>query len=98
MSSSSQKSVTGEELARELIHILSSNYAVGPTRLLAAMKDRASVNGVAMKTLQVMYPVALDIGCFSHTIDHVGERSQTQTLSEFGSTWLMLLSHSAKTK
>ena len=53
------KSVTGEELACELIHILSTNYAVGPDRLLAAMKDRASVNGVAMKTLQVVYPNAV---------------------------------------
>ena len=92
------KSVTGEELARELIHILSVNYAVGPNRLLAAMKDRASVNGVAMKTLQIVYPNVLDIGCFSHTIDHVGERFHTPTLSEFGTALLMFFSHSAKTK
>ena len=38
------------------------------------------------------------MGCFSHTIDHVGEHFVTSTLSEFGTAWLMLFSHSAKAK
>ncbi len=78
------KCVTGEELARELIHILSANYAVGPTRLLAAMKDRASVNGVAMKMLQVVYPNVLDIGCFSHTTDHASRLPHSRNLEQPG--------------
>ena len=92
------KSLTGEELACELVHILSAHYTVGPNQLLAAMKDRASVNTVAMRTLQIIYPHVLDVGCFSHTIDHVGEHFVTPTLSEFGTAWLMLFSHSAKAK
>ena len=63
------KSMTGEEVAREWIHVLSSNYSIGPSSLIAAMRDRASVNDVATKTLKVVYPNVLDIGCFSHTIN-----------------------------
>ena len=68
------KSMTGEEIARVLISTLSVLYSIPSNCLLAAMKDRASVNGVAMRTLQIVYPMAVDIGCFSHTINLVGER------------------------
>ena len=67
------KSLKGEEIARELIHTLSTEYSIGANNLLAAMRDRASSNGIAMKTLKVLYPNLVDIGCFSHTIDRVGE-------------------------
>ena len=77
------KSMTGEEIARELIHVLSATYTIGPDQLIAAMRDRASVNNVAMRTLTVIYPRVLDIGCFSHTVDRVGEQFKTPILSEF---------------
>lgn len=92
------KSLTGEEIARELIHVLSSTYNISPNQLLAAMRDRASVNGVAMRTVKVVYPNAFDIGCFSHTIDRVGEQFSLPYLSEFWNTWIMLFSHSSKAK
>ena len=60
------------------------------------MHDRASANSVAMKTIKVMYPQVLDIGCFSHTIDHVGEKFATPVLDEFVSAWVLLFSHSPK--
>ncbi len=66
------KSLKGEEIARELIHILSTQYSVGSSDL-AATRDRASSNNVAMRTMAVVYPDLLDVGCLSHTIDHVGE-------------------------
>ena len=62
------------------------------------MHDRASANSVAMKTIKVMYPQVLDIGCFSHTIDHVGEKFVTPVLDEFISAWVLLLSHSPKSR
>ena len=54
------KSLNGEEVARELINVLSttSHYVV------ATMRDRASVNNVALRTLKILYPHLLDIGCF----------------------------------
>ena len=51
-----------------------------------------------MNTLQIIYPNVLDVGCFSHTLDHIGEHFETQTLSEYGIAWLMLYSHSNKAK
>ena len=52
-------SMTGEEIARELIHVLSATYTIDPDQLIAAMRDRASVNNVAMRTLAVLYPRVL---------------------------------------
>lgn len=92
------KSLSGEELARELISVLSITYSIRPNSLLAAMRDGASVNNVAIRTLQVVYPLLIDIRCFSHTIDHVGGRFQTPTLSEFITLWICLFSHSPKTR
>ena len=65
------KSVTGEELARELISVLSVTYSITSNSLLAAMRDEASVNNVAIQTLKIVYPLVIDIRCFSHTNDHV---------------------------
>lgn len=33
------KSMTGEEIARELVHVLSANYAIGPDQVIAVMRD-----------------------------------------------------------
>ena len=90
------KSLTGEEVARELLSVLSTEYGVVSSNLLAAMHDRASVNSVAVRTLKVLYPNVLNIGCFSHTIDHVGDNFDTPVLYDFGTTWVSLFSHSPK--
>ena len=80
------KCMTGTELARELISVLSVNYSVPPNTLLAAMRDRASVDNVALRTLKVVYPFVEDVGCFSHTINLAGEHFKVPTLSEFVSS------------
>ena len=90
------KNMTGEEVARELINVLSIKLGIGSEHLVAAMRDRASVNNVALRTLSVIYPRLLDVGCFAHTLDHVGENFKTPTLSEFISLWIALFSHSPK--
>ena len=66
--------------------------------VLAAMRDGASVNNVAIQTLRIVYPLVIDIRCFSHTIDRVGGRFETPVLSEFITLWICLFSHSPKTK
>ena len=92
------KSLTGKEIARELIHVLATEYSVGSNNLLAVMRDRASTNEVAMKTISVLYPCLVDVGCFSHTLDLVGEHFQTATLDEFGMLWISFFAHSPKVK
>ena len=60
------------------------------------MHDHASTNNVAMRSIRILYLSLLDIGCYSHAIDHVGEKCFTPTLHEFGLLWVSLFSHSPK--
>ena len=78
--------------------MLSTNFGIGSNHLIAAMRDRASANNVAMKTLKIVYPSVLDVGCFSHTLDLVGNYFKLPNLTEFLNYWLLLFSHSVKCK
>ena len=91
------QSLKGEEVAQEIIHVLSTDYSIASNCILAAIRDRASVNNAAMKTVAVLYPEMIDIGCFSHTIGHVGEHFKTPYLPKFGMYWVNLFSHGPKT-
>ena len=66
------KSMTGEEIARELINTISAQYSISSNILVAAMHDRAAYNGVVLRTLKVVFPTIVDVGCFSHTLEMVG--------------------------
>ena len=92
------KSMTGEELAQQLLSCLSTNLGVNSALLLAAMRDRASVNDVAIRTLKILYPNLADIGCSSHTLDHVGEKMVTPILDQFLKAWINLFAHSPKSR
>ena len=92
------KSMTGEEVARQIIMVLTAELGISSTLLVGAMRDRASVNEVAMRTVRVIYNEVIDIGCFSHTLDHVGERMQTPILEKFFRAWISLFSRSPKTR
>ena len=60
------------------------------------MRDRALVNSVAMATLKLLYPSLLDVGCFSHTLDRVGEHFQVPIADQFTRLWTLLFSRSPK--
>ena len=61
------KSLTGEERARQLIIALSTELSITSNLVLVAMRDRASVNDVAMRTISVVYNHMTDVG-FSHIL------------------------------
>ena len=88
------KSLCGKEVARELISVLLVSYGVRSSNLLASMRDRALVNNVAIRTLKVVYLLTVDVGCFSHTIDHVGGCFDTPTQNEFITLWISFFSQS----
>ena len=92
------KSLSGEEWARELLTAISTELGIGGSQLLAVMHDRASVNGVTMRTLSIMYPVVMDIGCFSHTLDLVGTKFNFPTVDKFMKHWEAIFTHSCKSK
>ena len=85
--------MTGEEIARELINVLSVTYSIGSDQLIAAMRDSAAVE----HWHAVVYSKLLDVGCFSHTIDRVGQHFKTPILSS-STSWIMLFSNSPKAK
>ena len=80
------KSMSGDEVARELIDILSVTYGIRSHLLVALMRDGASVNEAAMRVLKVVYPNVLDIRCFSHTLDLVEEKFKYPTLVDFSTS------------
>ncbi len=92
------KSLTGEALARQLLVALSTELSIRAELVLAFMHDRASVNSVAMQTVSVLYTKMVDLGCFSHTIDNVGDKIKTPILADFVKHWISLFSHSPKTR
>ena len=92
------KCLTGEEIAQELISVLSTSLGIASQFVVGTMRDRASVNNVAIRTMKIIYQNSLDIGCFSHTLDLVGDHFKLPNLTEFVSAWVTLFSHSTKTK
>ena len=92
------KSMTGEEIARELISALSIEYGITSKRLLAAMRDRASVNAVAMQTIKVEFPHMIDVGCYFHTIDLVGDKFRAPNIDNFIRLWVSLFAHNPRAR
>ena len=90
------KTMTGEEIAQQIIVILSTEF--GSNLIVAAIRDRAFVNDVAMRTIKVVYNELLDVGCFSHTLNHVGERMNTPILHDFCNAWIALFSRSPRSR
>ena len=58
-----KRSVCGDDLAWIMIEVLHCKLGVLQGQLLAAMRDRASVNTCALRTVSVLYPDMLDVGC-----------------------------------
>ena len=92
------KSMSAEQVARELIDVLSVSYGIKSHLLVASMRDGASVNEAAMRVVKVVYNNILDVRCFSHTLDLVGEKFRLPVLVDFSTAWISLFSHSPKTK
>lgn len=57
----------------------------------------ASVNNVVMRILKVMTAV-MNVGCFSHTLDRVGQQMEIPTLESFTKSWNGMFSRSPKTR
>jgi len=67
----------GEEVAYQMIVCLSTELGIKLELLAAGMRDRASINSVTTHTLSIVYLNVLDVGRFSHTVDHVRQFQDT---------------------
>ena len=92
------KPVNGDGLARKIITVLSTELGVAGSKLLACMRDGASVNRKAMNTLRIMYPKAMNVICFSPALDLVGSTFATPNLDKFMKLWPRIFQHSSKAK
>ncbi len=92
------RSLTGDQLAGELIEAISTCLQIGRPNLLAAMRDGASVNSAGIRVVKAVYPCLLDVTCFSHTIDRVGTHFDLPVLERFMQWWVQLFSRSAAAK
>lgn len=59
------KYTTGQEVARQTITAMCTELGITSHLIVASMRDHASVNEVAMRTVSVLYNKM--IGCFCHT-------------------------------
>ena len=75
------------ELNRQRSHFCTTEYGINSP----AMRDCASPNSVALQIIKVLYP---NLGCYSHTIDHVWEMFLVPNLNEFGIHWVSFFSQS----
>ena len=85
--------MSGEEIARELINVLTAQYGVSTSKLVAAMHDHAACNGVALRTIKVVYSSIVEVGCFFNTLDLVCSKFVTPCPSSFMVWWISLFSH-----
>ena len=92
------KSVNANQLAQVLNQCLSVEYGVRGNSLLAAMRDGASVNQAALNIVSFIFPNMVNVVCFSHTLDNVGNHFEIPTLKEFGSLWIRMFCNSCKAK
>ena len=93
------KSVNANQLAQVLNQCLMSvEYGVRGNSLLAAMRDGASVNQAALNIVSFIFPNMVNVVCFSHTLDNVGNHFEIPTLKEFGSLWIRMFRNSCKAK
>ena len=74
------KTMSGEKIAREIVRTVSAEHGVAGNHLLASMRDRVAANGVAMHTIKILFPNILDIGCYLHTLDHIGDRFKVHSI------------------
>jgi hypothetical protein len=72
-----------DKLARVIVESLTVQYQIPLSSVLFLSRDRASVNGAAMRKLQLLYENLTDIECIAHTLDHVGCQLSHKELTAF---------------
>lgn len=86
------KWLSGEEIAHRIISTLSVSFGVESNFLLAAISDGGSEHNAAARMLKGAYPQAMEVCCFSYTLNAVGNKFNTPVLTNFISRWVSLFS------
>mmetsp|Transcript_9685 Transcript_9685/g.29524 ORF Transcript_9685/g.29524 Transcript_9685/m.29524 type:complete len:141 (+) Transcript_9685:590-1012(+) len=87
------KHLNGEQMFRAVSEIVHQDMKIDSHHLIGLSRDSCATNGVACRSLQLLYPNALDILCVSHTLQHTGQHFALDAVEEFLGPWLALSSH-----
>ena len=79
--------MSGEEIARELVSVVTTTYSINSSRLVACMRDEATSNDV---------PIRSGYKVFNHTLHRVGEHLEIPILIGFILLWMSIFTHSSK--
>ena len=90
--------MTGEKLAQQVLGVLCREYKLSTAQALAATRDGASVNGVAICRIKIVFRNLLDIDCYSHTSDLARNKFELPTVEKFIKPWISLFSRSPKAR
>jgi hypothetical protein len=86
-----EKHLDGASSARLLIQLLLSKLQINILNVVAIMPDSVSANGVALRGLCSTFSSATDILCVPHTLNHVGEHFELDTLEAFLTPFIILV-------
>ena len=92
------KSVNARELAQVLNDCVATQYRIPGNLVYAAMRDGASVNSAAIRSLAIFYPNVINVICFSHNLNNAGHHFNFPLLDRFCRLWIFLFSHSVRAK
>ena len=89
------KSLTGQQLAGEMLTVLSTQLPYPSNKFIAVKCDGSSANEAAVRFLkEIMYPDLCDIVCMSTRLINVGKRFRTPLLDLFQRSWVSLFAYS----
>jgi hypothetical protein len=91
-------SLTGQTCAALLNEQITRKLGMDPKYLGFSMRDRASVNELAMELLKVFYPDLTDIGCISHAYNNTSDRFEAPQLKLFEEKFTCCVKLSQKAK
>jgi hypothetical protein len=88
-----QKSMTGVEICRQIIDML-TKYHLAIGQILSNSRDGASNNTVAVTNLKNINPNIIDVICTSHSGHLCGDQFDCPLLKSFISSWSSMMSQS----
>lgn len=92
------QSVNSKQLLRILNECRSVKYSIRANSLIAAMRNEASVKQAALNQIGLIFPNMLNVVCFSHTLDNIGNHGVIPTLLQFGNYCIGVFSYSNQAK
>ena len=75
-----------------------SDFLAAPLQFRSAVSLLFHHWQMSANVVKIVYPKIMDVRCFSHTLDLVGDKFKTPLLASFCSYWISLFTHSPKFK